>query len=36
MRAARQFGLSTEKLHLDCSLFAAPNLQVNAAQLSLF
>ncbi len=36
MRAARQFGLSTEKLALETGLFAVPNGRGNVAQLSLF
>jgi DNA repair photolyase len=36
MRAARQFGLSTEKLALDTVWFAVPNQREKAAQLSLF
>ncbi len=36
MRAAKQFGLSTEKLALDTVWFAVPNRREKAAQLSLF
>jgi DNA repair photolyase len=36
MRAARQFGLNTEKLMLETGLFAVPNSRAGAAQLSLF
>jgi DNA repair photolyase len=36
MRAAKQFGLNTEKLVLETALFARPNAQAAAAQLSLF
>jgi DNA repair photolyase len=36
MRAAKQFGLSTDKLSLETSLFTVPNLRANNAQLSLF
>jgi DNA repair photolyase len=36
MRAARQFGLNTERLTLDTSLFAVPGRQQKPAQLSLF
>jgi DNA repair photolyase len=36
MRAAKQFGLSTEKLVLETGLFARPDGRVGAAQLSLF
>ncbi len=36
MRAARQFGLNTEKLALETGLFAVPNGRANVAQLSLF
>jgi DNA repair photolyase len=36
MRAAKQFGLSTEKLVLETGLFAPPNQQSSVTQLSLF
>jgi DNA repair photolyase len=36
MRAAKQFGLNTEKLALETGLFAVPNGQAGVAQLSLF
>jgi len=36
MRAAKQFGLNTEKLALDTVWFAVPNRREKAAQLSLF
>ncbi len=36
MRAAKQFGLNTEKLALDTVWFAVPNRRERAAQLSLF